>query len=90
MLLALSGAYCSSSALQSASVLKIDGEHFEFLSFGIVLLKAARGFFVLPFAIAGDGGKYFLIMFELLMNGIPLSWLFFCFDNGCDWCAKNA
>ncbi len=76
MLLAPLGAYCSSSALQLASVLKIDGEHFEFLSFGLVLLTPARGFFILSFAVAGDGGKYFLIMIGLLRNGMFLIWSF--------------
>ncbi len=68
MLLAPSGAYCSPSALQSASVLKIDGGHFEFLSFGLMLRTPARGFFVLPFAVVGDGGKYFRTMFGSFKN----------------------
>ncbi len=76
MLFAPSGAYFSSTALLSASVLKIDGKHFEFLSFGLVLLTPARGFFILPFAVAGDGGKYFRIMFGSLRNGMFLSWSF--------------
>ena len=70
------GAYASSSALQSISVLKIDGKHFEFLGFGLVLLTPARGFFIRPFAVAGDDGRYFCIMFGSLRNGIPLSWSF--------------
>ncbi len=36
----------------------------------------ARGFFMRPFAVAGDGGRYFCIMFGSLRNGIPFSWLF--------------
>ena len=76
MLFSPSDVYSPSSSWQSASALKIDGAHFEFLGFGLVLLTPARGFFILPFAVAGDGGKYFLIMFGLLRNGMPLSWSF--------------
>ncbi len=75
MLLAPLGAYCASSVLQSASSLNIDGKHFEFLDFCLVLLTPARGFFIQPFAVAGDGGKYFCIMVGSFKNGMVLHWL---------------
>ncbi len=76
MLLAPSGAYASSPILQSISVLKIDGKYFEFLGFSLVLLTPSRGFFILPYAIAGKGGTYFIIVFGSLRNGMFLSWSF--------------
>ncbi len=50
---------------------------FDFLDFGHVLLIPTRGFFIHPFAVAGNGGRYFCIMLGLLRNVIPLSWLFY-------------
>ncbi len=59
---------------QSASAWKIDGPNFVFFGYGLVLLMPARFFFIRPFAVAGDGGRYFCIMFGLLRNMIPFSW----------------
>ncbi len=61
---------------KSDSDWKIDGAHFAFFGFDLVLLMPARGFFMRPSVVAGDGGRYFCIMLESLRNWVPFSWLF--------------
>ncbi len=68
--------YLASLSWQSASDWKIKGAYFTFFGFGLMLLMPAHGFFVCPFAVADDGGRYFWIIFGLLKNDIPFSWSF--------------
>ena len=45
------------------------------LSFFLVLRMPDFGFFILPFGVAGNGARYFRMIFELFMNGMPFNWL---------------
>ncbi len=60
--------------MQSDSAWKIKGAHFTFFGFGLVLLMPVHGFFIQPFAVASDGGRYFCIMFGSLGNVTPFNW----------------